>query len=569
MKNILKIALPFFLLLGVTACDSVTELDLLDDPNQVSPDRAGVDFLYNSIQLKFAEIMMGNNTTNGNVNSTTPDLYRFASDLTRHTAMTSAANYREAFQATYFDALWLDVYADLFPDVAALNVIAAERGLDGQAATANIMKAYTMMMLVDIFGDVPYSQIGQGVADLSPAADSGADVYAAALALLDDAIAKLDNPDLPSINGDNFYNGNTNRWIALANTLKLRSAVTTRLVNTGAAATINTLVGGSIISGAAGDWQWNYGDSRTNPSTRHPNYVNSYESFDGDYLGNYFMWTVTTEKFVVDSIVDPRARYYFYRQQANLENEIENDPNAFDCIITQIPDLDARPASFTAIDPNMPYCLGSPADQGYFGRDHGNNSGIPPDGLYRTVFGAYPAGGLYDNGNSGDVQNGGEDGLLGRGIIPLMPSFIVDFYRAEAALTLGTSDDAAAMLESGMRGSFAKMSDFGPDVDSDVVDAYVAYVMGRYNAADAAGKLAILGKEFYIALWGHPWEQYNLYRRTCTPVNMQPLLVGGTSEYVQSAPYPAVYVQRNIEASQKPDQTVKVFWNTNGGGCNY
>ena len=578
MNQLANVCTGLLLVAGVSGCDNVTELDLLDSPNQVSPDQAGVDFLYNSIQITFSEIMygavspIGTTVDAGNTNS----LFRFTSDLVRMTAMTASGNYENAFQSVYFNSLWTNVYAGLFPDVDLLVERATESGLVGQIGSSKVMKAYTMMMLVDIFGEVPYSQIGQGVDVIAPVADAGADVYLEAIALLDDAIVDLSAEDVPDFEDiDNFYGGDVEQWIKLANTLKLRAAVTTRLVSgTEATTLVNDLIADEsvIIASAGDDWQWSYGTSRLNPSTRNPLYVDSYESTDGDYLGNYFMWAVAYEKLIADSVIDQRANYYFYRQEVNLVDDIEGDnAAAFDCINSMVPDNDFRPARYEEIDPNMPYCLGSPAELGYFGRDHGNNSGLPPDGNLRTVFGVYPAGGLFDDRSGSDVQNEGTDGALGEGIIPLMTSFYVNFLRAEAALTMGTNDDAAAQLEAGIRGSFAKVSGFAgaPAVDDSLTTVYVDYVLEEFEEADNSGKVNIVAKEFYLALWGQPLEPYNLYRRTCAPVNLQPTIIPSPGDFVQSAPYPAVYVERNQSAMQKPDQTVEVFWDTNGPDCNY
>lgn len=581
-----KLAAAATLFIGVAACSDLTELDLQDSPNQVSPENAGQEFLYNSIQLKFAEIFMGVGNDNGTLN-TTPNLYRFAGDLTRVTAMTGGSVYQNAFQPTYFDALWTDVYADLLPDIAALERLSNERGQTKELGTAKIMQAYVLFMLVDIFGEVPFSEIGQGVEIISPVADSGEDVYAAALALLDEGVALLQDEDSPDFlrSGeiDNFYAGDTEDWVTLANTLRLRSAVTTRLVNGNAAAQAAAAIEAGVIESAGSDWQWNFGNSRVNPSTRHPLYIEGYESVDGDYFGNYFLWKLAQEKFIGDSIVDPRARYYFYRQDANLVEDIITQSNAFDCILSAVPDRDDTPQHYLDIDPNMPYCLGDATEEvgsnGYFGRDHGNNSGIPPDGALRTVYGVYPAGGLFDNGSGQTTQNGGTDGALGEGIIPFMLSTYVNFYRAEAALTLGTSDDARAQLEAGMRSSFAKVGGFAgsPSIeeafDSTTVDDYVDFVLDQYdNADDDNERLNIVSNEFYIAYFGQPYEVYNLYRRTCAPTNMQPLLENpqAGSEFTRSAFYPAVYVQRNSNKEQKPGTTVNVFWDTNSSGtCNY
>ena len=585
MTNLKYLLLAVTLTVGITACEDVTNLDLLDDPNQVSPDRAGAEFLYNSIQLKFSEIYMGK-VANAQGNSlaqadggTPPNLFRFASDLTRMTAMTGGSTYENAFQPVYFNALWTDVYADMFPDIDALADIAAERGLSHHIGTAKIMKAYTMMMLVDIFAEVPYSEIGQGIAEISPKTDDGASVYAAAMTLLSEAITDLADEDAPDIgDSDNFYGGDPEDWTTLANTLMLRAAVTTRLSNGDAGAIASSVINGGDFIGAAGsDWEWTYGTQRTNPSTRHPLYVDWYESMDGDYLGNYFMWVVGEEKSILtDSVTDPRARYYFYRQETNLADEITDESNAFDCILSAVPDRDAVPSYYLDVDPNMPYCLGTSMEDigqtGYFGRDHGNNSGIPPDGNLRTVFGVYPAGGLYDDSSGESVQQEGVLGATGEGIIPLMLEANVHFYRAEAALTMGTGEDAGEQLEAGIRASMDKVSGFAgsPAIADTTVNTYVNYVMDVFDGADDAGKLSIIGKEHYIALWGHPFEQYNLYRRTCAPTNMQPLLENPQdgANFIQSALYPTVFVTLNQDVQQK-SITQEVFWDTNGGNCNY
>ena len=153
-----------------------------------------------------------------------------------------------------------------------------------------------------------------------------------------------------------------------------------------------------------------------------------------------------------------------------------------------------------------------------------------------------------------------------------MTESYVHFLRAEAALTMGTSDDAKTQLMAGIEASFDKVSGFlgSPAIADSVVSVYMNYVSDTYDAADDATKLAIISKEFYIALWGQPWEHYNLYRRNCAPANMQPLLENPQDgpNFIQSSLYPTVFVTLNQDVSQK-EITEEVFWDTNGAGCNY
>jgi hypothetical protein len=308
-----------------------------------------------------------------------------------------------------------------------------------------------------------------------------------------------------------------------------------------------------------------------------------YESDDGDYMSNYYMWTLAAEK----PMPDPRVRYYFYRQ---VEDSEALDRNEYSCHFSNFPDQDFKPAHYEAVDPNIPYCYG--ATNGYFGRDHLNNEGIPPDGQLRTVYGLYPIGGQFDDETfaSGVPQSLGTTGGLGQGIQPLMLASFVDFLRAEAALTLGTNDNPRALLEGGIRKSMAKVRSFEGLVSStlsqsieirgggtstvgalyamtdDDINEYVTYVLGQYDAA--SNKLDVVMKEYYIALWGNGLEAYNMYRRTCLPSNMAPSLEPSPGGFYRSFFYPFDYIVRNANATQKV-VTEPVFWDNNAPGCAY
>jgi hypothetical protein len=154
--------------------------------------------------------------------------------------------------------------------------------------------------------------------------------------------------------------------------------------------------------------------------------------------------------------------------------------------------------------------------------------------------------------------------------------------RAEAALTLGTNDDARALLESGIRASFAKAESFeslvsstvnativrrGVEINvkeafgitSDKVDSYVDKVLAVYDAGDADTKLDIVVKELYKASWGNGLETYNAYRRTGMPRGIQPGLEADFGNFPHTILYPADHVNRNANVSQRSFSD-RVFW---------
>ena len=90
--------------------------------------------------------------------------------------------------------------------------------------------------------------------------------------------------------------------------------------------------------------------------------------------------------------------------------------------------------------------------------------------------------------------------------------------------------------------------------------------MASYMAATSDDeRMDIIGKEYWLAMYGNGVEGYNLYRRTGAPGNLQPTLLG-TGSFPRSLLYPNVTVDRNINISQKPGLTVQVFWDNNPAG---
>lgn len=94
-------------------------------------------------------------------------------------------------------------------------------------AIAKIMKAFHYQLLVDIYGDIPYSEALQAPEILTPAYDSGDAVYSSIYDELTEAIdmitAGMDNQDvLPVGDADVMLGGDMNHWAQFANSIKLR-----------------------------------------------------------------------------------------------------------------------------------------------------------------------------------------------------------------------------------------------------------------------------------------------------------------------------------------------------------
>ncbi|GAB3794700.1 SusD/RagB family nutrient-binding outer membrane lipoprotein [Spirosoma humi] len=528
---------------------SSCKLDLLDNPNAVTTNNTDINYLLNSIELSYKD----------HFNQMSDPGMRLTRMLNQ-----GAAIYDNAVSPNNFSFAWETAYAGLMTDVKTLLPLAESGGLYVHAGIARTLRASVLINLVDAFGDIPYAQAIDAT-NFNPGVDTGKSIYEAALTELDQAIANFKATSKGGATGDLIYSGSTDSWIRAANSLKLKVYLNRRLIDqTGSTTGINALIAGNqLISTTAQNFTFKFSSNLTNPDTRHPRYAGQYSpTGGGDYQSNSYMGTLYSSK----GFQDPRIRYYFYRQTVKNPTDV----NALRCI------TNTKPTHYSDADV---YCL--PTSVGYWGRDHLNNEGIPPDGLLRTAWGVYPAGGLYDNDAGVPVSLGA--GAGGAGIQPIMMRSFIDFMLAESALTLGTTGTAKDLLKSAIEKSMADVRSMalGTTESSKIstfeaaqnlvwtaeVTKYVTKVMADYDAATTTdAKLNIIGTEYWLALHGNGIEGYNLYRRTGKPANQQPALDPNPGAFPRSYYYPATYIIRNSNTKQKASLTVPIFWDTNQAG---
>ncbi|MCH5596682.1 SusD/RagB family nutrient-binding outer membrane lipoprotein [Niabella ginsengisoli] len=127
----------------------------------------------------------------------------------------------------YLNQGWAEIYENALAD---LDVIISQGSEDAARSDiyvgmAKILKAYAFSQLVDIFGDVPFSDFNkfpEGVR--TPKFDGSSDIYPTLLTMLDEGIASLngtENATSPT-SDDLIYKGDKTKWIKAANTIKLK-----------------------------------------------------------------------------------------------------------------------------------------------------------------------------------------------------------------------------------------------------------------------------------------------------------------------------------------------------------
>lgn len=565
-NRILKVGSSFALSAILLASCNITELDILDNPNALAPDQADVDLFLNSVQVELGQFYESSNFDNFQ------GISEYGAEVTRAQHM-FGPTYSNAYTPDNFNEIWEDAYSGILIDIRTMNDIAVPGELYTHVAIGQIIEAYVVMTLVDFFGDIPYSEALQGADELNPALDGGATVYAAAEQLLLDAITNLGLTAVAEPANDFYYGADLaagvtagdftayhDRWIAVANTMLLKMYLQTRLVSDRSTEIDAIIAGGNYITSSAGDFRFQYSTTDANPDSRHPIFSDNFDNGTTDYMSNSFMNLLRNNY----STPDPRIRYYFYRQELNF--------NAVDAITKEC-SLQNPPSHY---GPTDVFCLvGGPTGDGYWGRDHGNADGIPPDNNLRTTWGVYPVGGLFDNDTGTGITNR-NIGLFGAGISAFMMSSFVDFMLAEAALTMGTTGDPRTYLENGVRGSISTVMNFGASIADAAfipsgtdIDNHVAEILADYDAQTTdAGRLDVIVEQYRIALWGNGVEMYNTYRRTGSlgTDGAQPTILAAPGDFIRSFIYPGAAVNFNSSIDAKSSQAVQVFWDNNPAG---
>jgi hypothetical protein len=126
--------------------------------------------------------------------------------------------------SNFYDRMFADAYTAALKQYQILDNLTDEKDVNYRAI-AKVMKAYHFQILVDFYGDVPYSEALLRKDLATPKYDDGATIYADLISQLDSAIMLIENADdLAEVPGDDdaIFGGDMGSWIQFANTVKLR-----------------------------------------------------------------------------------------------------------------------------------------------------------------------------------------------------------------------------------------------------------------------------------------------------------------------------------------------------------
>lgn len=242
-------------------------------------------------------------------------IFRYFPQYFAATQYTTESRYRISSRSIA-DRHWRILYATVLGGLESVkNIIPTEVAPTGvstaqfqseqknKLAIIDIFQVYTYQVLVDSFGDIPYSEALNPKTNVLPKYDDAATVYSKLIVRLDAAIGNLDTSNKSFSSGDIIYGGNVAKWKLFANSLKLKLGVNLIDSNVSLAkSTIESAYNGGVITTNTNNATFAYAVSAPNYN---PIYENLVASNRNDFVPAA---TIITAMNILN---DPRRTKYF------------------------------------------------------------------------------------------------------------------------------------------------------------------------------------------------------------------------------------------------------------------
>lgn len=218
MKKIFKISIMFLALFAVASCDKT--LDINDNPNY--PTSSSADLSLASGEVFITSAIGGDLQLLGGI---------WSQHYAQHTGSnqyTGIDSYNIPNSSSYTTRTWSLFYAGALPDLE--NAI-AQSAKDKEWSfwfMSQTLKAFSFHVLVDLYGEVPFTDALKGI-EVNPKYNTGKEVNAAIIAILDQALAKATDAKTANdlllsarTKSDLLLDCDIDTWIQFAKTLKLK-----------------------------------------------------------------------------------------------------------------------------------------------------------------------------------------------------------------------------------------------------------------------------------------------------------------------------------------------------------
>lgn len=495
MKNIIKYT-TVLLLTGVLLFTSCTEyLDVNTDPNnptEVSPD------LVLPVAQKYTANMIEGSDAGGRRINTLGNMMMY-----NWSQSDGFAWYPDEFKylvtSSFYQYIFDNSYTNALKQYTALEDLDAK--YDYYKAIAMIMKSYHFQLLVDLYGDVPYSEALQRGGNSTPKYDDAKTIYEDLIVKLTEAISLIDNiatvHETPG-NDDIMFGGDMDKWKQFANSVKLR-ILTRQMSMSGRSAYIQAQFDAIAAEGSG---------FMTEDVAVNPGYIEGEEGKQNPFFNLY----------------------------GNDAGGTQTLTSKATCATDYILDYLTNSG-----DARIDYIYEKPAT-GHLGVKQGLLDYDTP-----TVDAYVPE--LVSNIGPGLLKGGDQDAV----IYTLAECYL---NQAEAALNGYLSGDAKTFYEDGVKASFAYLG------ASDAT-TYLSQSINNVNYDFSSNKLEAIITQKWIATNGITAEQaWFDYNRTGFPSSLPISALASTSDRPVRLYYTASEISSNgANIPSQPDAfTGKIFW---------
>ncbi len=302
MKNLLILIAAIFF----ASCSS--DLEGLNQ-NIKDPSEVPGESLFTGAQKNLVDQMVDLNVNNNNT--------KLWVQYLQETTYTDESNYdmtTRTVPATHWSVLYKDVIKDLDEaskviSATTYTTVEEEALKPNKLQIIEILKIYAYSILVETFGDVPYTE-ALDIENLSPTYDDGLTVYKDLIERLTVAIDALDEGTESFGSADRIYNGDVGLWKKFANSLKLRMGILLSDVdNAFAKQTVEDAVTDGVFTSNADNAEYAYLSADPNTNPIHANLVLS---------GRQDFVAAVTITDMMNSLDDPRLPLYFLKAKTGI-----------------------------------------------------------------------------------------------------------------------------------------------------------------------------------------------------------------------------------------------------------
>ena len=290
---ILLILVAFF-----AACTDKFEDYNLDRKN---PAKVAGEALFSNAEKSLVDHM---SSTNVNVN-----VFKLFSQYWTETTYTDEANY-DLINRNIPQQVFRDFYRGFLRDFQEADKLITETGftspvgqveMENKLAIIELLVCYSYQQLVDIFGDVPYSE-AMNIDNISPKYDKASEIYSDLINRVKAAVAALDDSQGSFGSADFVYDGDVASWKKFGNSLLVKLGI--------GIADFDATLAKSTIEGAYAGAFTSGGDDALFPyQTASPNYNPIYDDLVASGR-NDFVAANTIVDYMND-LDDPRRPAYF------------------------------------------------------------------------------------------------------------------------------------------------------------------------------------------------------------------------------------------------------------------